>query len=186
MFRLRSFLSAVCASLCLMGAGSASAALFDRGGGLIYDSALNVTWLQDANYAKTSGYDGDGSMNWITANTWAANLIFHDSVRNVDYTDWRLPKINAQFGFNLNCTSYDGSSDCGFNISNSNNEIAHLFYVSLSNSGSYDTQGNVNLPHTLNSGLFKNLQISRYWTGTQLPPPELGRGKPLHLKLAPA
>jgi hypothetical protein len=38
------------------------AALWDRGGGLIYDDVLNITWLQDANYAKTSGYDADGRM----------------------------------------------------------------------------------------------------------------------------
>ena len=31
------------------------AALHDRGSGLIYDDVLNITWLQDANYAKTSG-----------------------------------------------------------------------------------------------------------------------------------
>ena len=28
----------------------ALAALIDRGGGLIYDTVLDVTWLQDANY----------------------------------------------------------------------------------------------------------------------------------------
>ena len=40
--------------------GAAQAALHDRGGGLVYDDVLNVTWLQDANYAQTSGYDADG------------------------------------------------------------------------------------------------------------------------------
>jgi hypothetical protein len=40
----------------------ASATLWDRGGGLIYDDFLKITWLQDANYAKTSGYDSDGIM----------------------------------------------------------------------------------------------------------------------------
>ena len=30
------------------------AALWDRGGGLIYDDVFDITWLQDANYAKTS------------------------------------------------------------------------------------------------------------------------------------
>ena len=33
-----------------------SATLIDRGNGLIYDDAQNITWLQDANYAFTSGY----------------------------------------------------------------------------------------------------------------------------------
>ena len=30
---------------------------------MIYDSDLGITWLQDANYAETSGYDADGRMN---------------------------------------------------------------------------------------------------------------------------
>jgi hypothetical protein len=33
--------------------GAANALLFDRGNGLIYDDVLNITWLQDANYAAT-------------------------------------------------------------------------------------------------------------------------------------
>ena len=44
--------------------GVAQAALFDRGGGLIYDDVLKITWLSDANYAKTNNYDSDGRMNW--------------------------------------------------------------------------------------------------------------------------
>ncbi|MDZ7752733.1 MAG: hypothetical protein U5S82_13950 [Gammaproteobacteria bacterium] len=35
----------------LMLSGAASATLFDRGRGLIYDDVLDITWLQDANYA---------------------------------------------------------------------------------------------------------------------------------------
>jgi hypothetical protein len=41
---------------------SAHATLIDRGNGMIYDSDQDITWLQDANYAMTSGYDTDGSM----------------------------------------------------------------------------------------------------------------------------
>jgi hypothetical protein len=35
--------------------GVAGAILWDRGGGLVYDDYLDITWLQDPNYAKTSG-----------------------------------------------------------------------------------------------------------------------------------
>jgi|RifCSPlowO2_12_1023861.scaffolds.fasta_scaffold474522_1 hypothetical protein len=35
----------------LLIAGRAQATLIDRGGGLIYDNVLNITWLQNANYA---------------------------------------------------------------------------------------------------------------------------------------
>lgn len=46
---------------------TANAALFDRGNGLIYDSTLNITWLQDFDYAKTSGYDTDGALTYNQA-----------------------------------------------------------------------------------------------------------------------
>ncbi|MEQ1637543.1 MAG: hypothetical protein ABL903_12705 [Methylococcales bacterium] len=38
--------------------GTAEANLIDRGNGMIF----NITWLADANYAKTLGYDADGAM----------------------------------------------------------------------------------------------------------------------------
>lgn len=45
----------------------AGAALIDRGNGLIYDDVLNVTWLADANHARTSGHSVDGRMDWDAA-----------------------------------------------------------------------------------------------------------------------
>ena len=65
--------------------GASQASLIDRGNGLLYDNVLNVTWLQDANYAKTSGYGATGLMSWDNATTWAANLNFDG------LTGWRLP-----------------------------------------------------------------------------------------------
>jgi hypothetical protein len=53
----------------------AEAALVTRlGGKAIYDSVANLTLLQDANYARTSGYDADGAMSWVQANVWAGSL----------------------------------------------------------------------------------------------------------------
>jgi len=43
------------------------AELIDRGGGLIYDTVLDITWMQDASYAQTSGYDADGKVTWYLA-----------------------------------------------------------------------------------------------------------------------
>ena len=52
---------------------TASAALVERLGGLAYyDDVANLTWLADANYAMTSGYDVDGLMNWYDSMAWAA------------------------------------------------------------------------------------------------------------------
>ena len=65
--------------------GVANATLYDRGGGLIYDDDLNITWLQDANYAKTSDYVDDGNMTWSDALAWADTLVYGG------YDDWRLP-----------------------------------------------------------------------------------------------
>ncbi|MHC4406330.1 MAG: PEP-CTERM sorting domain-containing protein [Planctomycetota bacterium] len=71
------------ASLAL--ASPAHAALINRGGGMIYDDVLDITWLQDFNYAMTSGHDADGLMTWDAANAWATSL-------NIAGNEgWRLP-----------------------------------------------------------------------------------------------
>ena len=52
--------------LLLAGMGLASTAqadLIDRVFA-VYDTDRNISWLKDANYAQTSGYDTDGLMNW--------------------------------------------------------------------------------------------------------------------------
>jgi hypothetical protein len=71
----------------------AQATLWDRGGGLVYDDVLNITWLQDANYAATntfgvSGINADGTMNWDTTQSWVDAM---NSTKYLGYNDWRLP-----------------------------------------------------------------------------------------------
>ena len=66
----------------------ASAALLDRGNGLIYDQDLNVTWLKNANvWQNVRG----GLVTWTTANDWAAQLEYADNLRSTVWTDWQLP-----------------------------------------------------------------------------------------------
>ena len=121
--------------------GSASAALIDRGGGLIYDDDLNITWLQDANYARTSGHDADGRMTWAQAMAWAANLVYGG------FDDWRLPTALNQ----------DGTGPC-FGLNCANSEMGHLYYTEL---------GNAAGAAVINAGPFINLQLDVYWSSTE-------------------
>lgn len=154
--------------------GAAQAALIDRGGGLIFDTDLNVTWLKDANYAKTTNYDANGLMTWSQATTWAANLSYFDSVRNVTYTDWRLPTTTDTGTSGCN-RAYSGT-DCGYNVNSASSEMAHLYFTELGNLSKYTVTGAVsgayvggaNPYSTLdNTGPFINFQSGGYWSGTE-------------------
>lgn len=143
------------------------ATLIDRGSGLIYDTDLNITWLQDANYAKTSGYDAfnpgdwdiaDGLMQWSDAVTWAANLVYGG------YSDWRLPTTVPQ----NNNSGYDGTTGRGWNIT-TGSEMGHLYYTELGNLAYYDTSGNIQSGWdfaNINTGPFTNVQHI-YWSGSE-------------------
>jgi hypothetical protein len=128
----------------------AEATLVDMGGGLLYDNVLDVTWLQDANYAHTTGYSATGvntttgQMSWDAANTWATNLVYHDSVRNVDYSGWQLPSVLPVNRVSYNMTrAFDGSTDIGFNITSQNSMLMYMLYVNLGLIGAVDTSGNI-------------------------------------------
>jgi|PlaIllAssembly_1097288.scaffolds.fasta_scaffold140489_2 hypothetical protein len=122
-----------------------------------FDTDLNVTWLADANYAQTSGYDPTGEMAWSQATLWAANLSFTDGV-NV-YDDWRLP---ATLEPDPTCNGPGTSS--GYYCTGS--ELGHLFYVELGGQAAQD----INAVHNANYDLFLNIQSTSYWSATeQLP-----------------
>jgi MYXO-CTERM domain-containing protein len=126
-----------------------------------HDTVLDITWLADANYAKTSGYDTDGFMAWDDAQTWVAQL----NINGV--TGWRLPDVKPVNGSSFNYDySSDGSTDYGYNITSTQSELAHLFYVTLGNKGTVDALGN-NPPDSglSNTGAFNNVQKSNYWSG---------------------
>ena len=123
---------------CLFVVSSSShAALYDRGNGLIYDDVLDITWMQDANYAQTSGYAAanavinesygsfsifpGGQMGWDAAKTWVEQLNYGG------YDDWRLPFADEPIEL--------------YNITTS--DLGHMFYNNLSNLGYRDTNGNI-------------------------------------------
>lgn len=177
------------ASLSLSGA--AQATLIDRGSGLIYDDVLNITWLQDANYAKSSGYDAHGFMSWREATAWAANLSYGG------YDDWRLPTMTDTG--TPGCNMANSGTDCGFNVqtvdAGSNpltvyNELAYMYYFNLGLKSPYNPDGTVTSDWgifgngTYNGtdlssygqndiGLIINLQANTYWSGLAFAPDPL-------------
>lgn len=158
----------------------AQAALFDRGFGLIYDDQLNITWLQDANYARTSGYRPDGRMTWFEANEWAAGLVYGG------LDDWRLPTVTPglpPYTFSNNGTSANGTGATGSGWGPAGDadglwsEQGWMTYHNLGNLGQFipndeDPQARVEQPGwgLVNVGPFVNLDHGDdthiYWTGT--------------------
>lgn len=167
-----------------LASGSAHAALQGRnmdGNALTfeayYDTVLDITWLADANFAKTSGYDADGAMTWAAANTWADNLSFTNPLTNQTYADWRLP-TTTDTG-TAGCDYAYSGTDCGYNVDPASSEMAHLYFVTLGNQSYYTTTGAVsnayaggaNPNSTLdNVGPFINFQSDFYWSGTEYAP----------------
>ena len=156
--KMKRIVAVLCALVLVTGwTMSAHAILIDRGGGLIYDSGLNITWLQDANFAKTSGFHPTGDMSWNEANVYInflnTNIFF-------TYNDWRLPNILPINGISYdNNFSEDGSTDNGFNITSPNSELSYLYYVSLGNLAAQST----------NAGPFINIEGAPYWSGNEYP-----------------
>lgn len=121
-----------------------------------YDTALNITWLKDANV--------NGLMTWANANAWASSLVMDV------YTNWRLPDTvdTGTSGCNF---SYNGT-DCGYNVATSTGEMASMFYNTLGNLASKDTAGYPLIGAQAGSGLtntgpFSNMQASPYWSATE-------------------
>ena len=125
--------------LALAIAENSEAALYDRGNGMIYDNVLKITWLQDANYAMTSGYDNDGLMDWNKALSWAGQLSFGG------FNDWRLPMVLPVDGQAfITGSGFDGSTDFGYNITRPTSELMYMYYVNLGNPGAYFLDGRFN------------------------------------------
>ncbi len=146
-------------SLLLLGLSSGTQAiLIDRGNGMIYDTDQDLTWLQDANYMVTSGFDytnlesthaevDEGYLNWLNAGIWTSTLTYGG------YDDWRLPSMTvSDMTYNgywsetvvaLNEWGqpdyHDGGPEAyryGANVDPHTSELAYMFHVNLGN-GSY-------------------------------------------------
>jgi len=136
---------------------NAKASLIDRGNGLIYDTDLDITWLADANYAMTTGYDDDGQMNWQQSLDWVSQLTYGG------FSDWRLPTTMQP---DLSCSNQTIGVDSTLSSNSYNctgSEMGHLFYNEL---------GAVANASIFNSDdpameFFSNFQLQRYWTSTE-------------------
>jgi Protein of unknown function (DUF1566) len=162
------------AATMLLLSGAAPAALVDRGGGLIYDTTRNLTWLADMNYAYTSGYaaanagganadqiQATGQMGWNAAVAWADQLDFGG------YSDWRLPTLKP---FDPTCpiqTIAGFPLTIGFNCTGG--ELSGLFVSELGNKGveSVLNQDGDTAEQMANLAMFSNVKADTYWSSTQ-------------------
>jgi hypothetical protein len=155
---------------------------------LIYeDDNINggLVWLD---------YTNDGLI-WSEQVNWASGLgenltivLYPDYETTIDWsTGWRLPEtdeskadlygpwgtdVGRGDGFGWGGPDQSGYHDYyrGYNMQNS--EMAHLWYKSLGNKGSYSTDGDENQPGAglTNVGDFNNLQTHSYWSATEYSP----------------
>jgi hypothetical protein len=100
----------------------AHADLVNNGGGLIYDTDLNITWISDGNYADTSGAQfGGGTMNWSRATSWAEGLNFQH------VSGWQLPTEDQ-----LNHLFYDElGGQAGTSIVSVHNPVNYALFENI-------------------------------------------------------
>ena len=153
-------------------AASSSGAVF------LYDKTLNVTWLRDTNYPKTSGYDADGRMLRSTWITWA------DSLTVGTFSGWRLPTMRDTGPSGCDY-SQSGGTDCGYNVQTKTgepskyvtgqtiySEMAQLWYVELGNKAFYEPGTGTEQPGwgMSNTGSFQGLGGDYFWSGVAYAP----------------
>jgi hypothetical protein len=123
-----------------------------------YDSSRNLSWAADA--------DPVGTTDWASAQAWINSLNLYG------VTGWRTPTIQAVAGGFPVCPhySYDGSTDCGFNVDPSRSELAHMYQTVLGNQPWLDGNGAERPPGwgLSNTGPFRNLRPGDYPTSLTL------------------
>ncbi len=142
--RMKTLAAMALSAVSLLAASGAQATLSYRlNNQAVYDDVAQLTWLRDANYAQTSGYDGDGQMNWSTAMAWADGL----SIGGVD--DWRLP----------------GGQMVTYGYNQTTSEMGNMFYNVLG--GTDGSSITITHSNATNYDLFQNIQSSLYWSGVE-------------------
>jgi len=132
-----------------------------------YDDVLNITWLADANYAQTSGFDADGRMSWDDSQAFVGTL---NSGSLLGITGWRLPKVIDVAPDGCPDDLDPNGVDCGYNVDTSTGEMASMFYDTLGNVAFFFPDGTAPQPGwgLSNAGPFTNLDGTQlYWYGTE-------------------
>jgi hypothetical protein len=163
--------------LCLVAAGVASAALIDRGGGMIYDDDLKITWLADANLFKAQYANDNTVINQIIAAvpnvgdglgnhalvaddfygplgnmTWWGAMAWAEWLTYGGFDDWRLP------------SALDADGSGPFGAYDPRSEMGHLFYTEGRLSAGQSIVAN---PPGYLDDYFINMQSWYYWTGLE-------------------
>ena len=114
-----------------------------------YDTVLDITWLQDANLARTKAFGVlsvllDGTMIWDAANSWITAMNADGGTGYLGINNWRLPTLSPVDGstFNL-AVSNNGTTDIGYGATGIGwqtdagdfvSEMGYMFYADLGRS----------------------------------------------------
>jgi hypothetical protein len=135
--RVTTFLFPLTLLAVLSGSSPVAAGLIDRGNGLIYDSVLDVTWLQNADlFATQEGphYNGD----LAEQKAWIQNLVY------AGFDDWRpatMSRSAEKLGlfWNHSLTVIDCDPSSGTTEAECiDNELAYMYFYNLGGDGRYD------------------------------------------------
>lgn len=148
----------------LTASGVSQAALISEDGGqLVYDTALSITWLADADLAGTntfgvSGILPSGNMTWTTAQSWIGAM---NTANYLGYNDWRLPTtVQPDATCSIQSSGVSSGSGC------TGSEMGQLFYNELGGVAGND----IATTHNDNLALFQNVHSDVYWSGTEYVP----------------
>lgn len=136
---------------CLGFSAVAGATVINRGNGLLYDTVLNITWLQNPNLGASNTFDlpadaplgthpsdssgisgvilSNGLMNLPGALFWIDAMNQSGAGGYLGFSDWRLPATTQP---DLTCSQVDFFTGVGLQGSNFGcvgSEMGHLYYV---------------------------------------------------------
>lgn len=178
--------AAIAASL----ASPATAALVARPGGFYYDRVLDITWMGDANYAKTVAFSADGLVTQAGAEFLADGYLYFNAATGVLHTDWRLPTLGPDVddyhpnlpGSGGQLPNGQGATGTGWGTPDDSgiySELGWMYYANLGGRARCEAEGAEPCEYNPNHGIpskgpFANLELNFYWTDVraEYPPGE--------------